>query len=89
MIPEKIKTYHNQPDGKLYYFPSFFTSKDEYDQSYEKHGARPLFIQKGIYEALGSPALNTPEDLLQLLKDIKAKYPSVKPFAIEPPVDVS
>lgn len=89
MIPQDVKTYHKQADGKLYYLPSFFTSKEEFDQSIEKHGARPLFIQKGIYEALGKPALDTPESLLQLLKDIKAKYPDVKPFAIEPPLDVN
>lgn len=89
MIADEVKTYHQQEDGKLYYLPSFFSSKEEFEQGLEKHGARPLFIQKGIYEALGSPALNSPEDLLQLLKDIKADYPDVKTFAVEPPVDVN
>lgn len=89
MIPEDVKTYHRQADGKLYYLPSFFSSKEEFEQSVEKHNARPLFIQKGIYEALGSPAVDTPEALLQLLRDVKEKYPDVKPFAIEPPVDVN
>ena len=89
MISPDVTTYHKQADGKLYYLPSFFSSKEEFDQSLEKHGARPLFIQKGIYEALGKPAIDTPESFLQLLKDIKAKYPEVKPFAIEPPLDVN
>lgn len=89
MISDEVKTYHKQDDGKLYYLPSFFSSKEEYGQSLEKHNARPLFIQKGIYEALGKPAVDTPDKFLQLLKDIKAKYPDVKPFAVEPPVDVN
>ena len=89
MIPEDVKTYHKQEDGKLYYLPSFFSSKEEFEEGLEKHNARPLFIQKGIYEALGSPAVDTPESLIQMLKDIKAKYPDVKPFAIEPPIDVN
>ena len=89
MIPDEIKSYHKQEDGKLYYLPSFFSSKEEFDEGLEKHNARPLFIQKGIYEGLGSPVVDTPEKFLQLLKDIKAKYPDVKTFAIEPPVDVN
>ena len=89
MIPEEVKTYHRQADGKLYYLPSFFTSEEEFNQSIERHNARPLFIQKGIYEGLGSPVVDTPEKFLQLLRDIKGKYPDVKPFAIEPPVDVN
>ncbi len=89
MIADEIKSYHKQDDGKLYYLPSFFSSKEEFDAGLEKHNARPLFILKGIYEALGSPKVDTPEAFLQLLKDIKAKYPDVKPFAIEPPVDVN
>jgi len=89
MIPDDVKKYHSQKDGKLYYLPSFFTSEQEFNEALEKHGARPLFIQKGIYKALGSPAINTPDDLIKLLKAIKAKYPNVKPFAIEPPIDVN
>lgn len=88
MIPEEVKAYHRQADGKLYYLPSFFSSEAEFAEAIEKHNARPLFIQKGIYEALGSPHLETPDDLLKLLLDIKEKYPDVKPFAIEPPLDV-
>ena len=89
MISDDIKLYHKQDDGKLYYLPSFFSTKEEHEEGLEKHNARPLFIQKGIYEGLGSPSVDTPEQLLQLLKDIKAKYPDVKPFAIEPPLDVN
>ncbi|MGE5614135.1 MAG: hypothetical protein ACM3XR_06985, partial [Bacillota bacterium] len=89
MIPEDVLTYHNQEDGKLYYLPSFFTTKEEYEQSLEKHGARPLFIQKGIYEALGKPSTDTPDKLLEVLKQIKANYPDLKPFSIESPLDVN
>lgn len=88
MISPDVKTYHAQADGKLYYLPSFFSSKEEYEESMERHGARSLFIQKGIFEALGKPSVDTPEKLLQMLRDIKEKYPQYKPFAIEPPLDV-
>jgi len=89
MIPEEIKNYHKYPDGKLYYIPSFFSTKEDFERSLEKHNARPLFIQRGIYKALGNPKINTPEDLIRLLRNIKNKYPNLRPFAIEPPIDVN
>jgi len=33
--------------------------------------------------------VETPEEFIQLLRDIKEKFPDVKPFTIEPPVDVN
>ena len=89
MISEDVIKYHSHSDGKLYYLPSFMPNKEEYEQSLEKHGARSLFIQKRIYEGLGKPSADTPEKLLQILRDIRDKYPDVKPFSIESPVDVT
>lgn len=89
MISDEIINYHSHTDGKLYYLPSFFTTAEEYEQAIERHGARSLFIQKGIFEALGEPSVDTTEKLVQLLKDIKEQFPDVKPFAIEPPLDVN
>jgi putative aldouronate transport system substrate-binding protein len=88
-IAQDVKTYHNQADGKLYYLPSFMASKDDYDRSLEKQTFRPFFIQKGIYEALGKPSVDTPEKLLGMLKTIKQKYPGKKVITIEPPIDVN
>ncbi|NLM11014.1 MAG: extracellular solute-binding protein [Clostridiaceae bacterium] len=88
MISEDVIKYHAHTDGKLYYLPSFMPTKEEYEQSLEKHGARSLFIQKRIYEGLGKPSADTPEKLLQILRDIRDKYPDVKPFSIESPLDV-
>ncbi len=89
MISDDVINYHAHTDGKLYYLPSFMSSKEEYEAGIEKHGARSLFIQKGIYEGLGKPTVDTPEKLLQLLRDIRDNYPEVKPFSIEAPLDVN
>ena len=62
--------------------------KGRIEEGLEKHGARSLFIQKGIYEGLGEPSVDTTDKLLQLLKDIRDNYPDVKPFSIEAPLDV-
>lgn len=88
-ISDDVINYHAHTDGKIYYLPSFMSSKEEYDTGIEKHGARSLFIQKGIYEELGKPSVDTPEKLLQLLRDIRDNYPEVKPFSIEAPLDVN
>jgi putative aldouronate transport system substrate-binding protein len=88
-ISQDVKAYHAQDDGNLYYLPSFFTSKEEFQQSPEKQIFRPFFIQKGIYEALGKPSVDTPEKLLSMLKTIKQRYPGKKVITIEPPLDVN
>jgi putative aldouronate transport system substrate-binding protein len=88
-IPEDVKAYHTQADGNLYYLPSFFTSKEEFQQSPEKQVYRPFFIQKGIYEALGKPSVDTPEKFIAMLKMIKQRYPGKKVITIEPPLDVN
>jgi putative aldouronate transport system substrate-binding protein len=88
-IPQDVKTYHSQDDGNLYYLPSFFTSKEEFQQSPEKQIYRPFFIQKGIYEALGKPSVDTPEKFIAMLKMIKQRYPGKKVITIEPPLDVN
>jgi putative aldouronate transport system substrate-binding protein len=88
-IPESIKAYHAQSDGELYQIPSFFSSAEDWQKSTEKHSFRPFFIQRGIYEELGEPSVETPEELFDLLQTIKENYPDLKPFSISPPIDVA
>lgn len=88
-IPQAVKTYHAAADGKLYVIPSFFSSAEQFQQSPEKQVFRPFFIQKEVYDALGKPAVDTPDKFLAMLKTIKEKYPDRKPFSIEPPLDVN
>lgn len=88
-IPEAVKAYHTHADGNLYYLPSFMSSKEEYQRSPEKQTFRPFFIQRGIYEALGKPSVDTPEKLLNMLKAIKQRYPGKKVISISPPLDVN
>jgi putative aldouronate transport system substrate-binding protein len=88
-ISPDVKAYHAQADGSLYYLPSFFSSKEDFQKSLEKQVYRPFFIQKGIYEALGKPSVDTPEKLLAMLRTIKQRYPDKKVISIEPPLDVN
>lgn len=59
-------------DGKLYQFPNWYNS--------EPFGNSGYVVNKKIYEDLGSPDLNTPDDLYNFLKDVKENYPDITPF---------
>lgn len=55
-------------DGKLYQFPNWYTNKDK------PNGNAGYVINKKIYTELGSPKLETTDDLYNYLKAVKAKY---------------
>ncbi len=60
-------------DGKLYQFPNWYTGRPNGNAGY--------VINKKIYEELGSPKLETTEDLYKYLVAVKEKYgSSVTPF---------
>lgn len=61
-------------DGKLYQFPNWYTSKPNGNAGY--------VINKKIYQELGSPALETTDDLYSYLKLVKEKFPKVIPLEI-------
>lgn len=62
------------PDGKLYQFPNWYTT--------QPNGNAGYLVNKKIYEELGSPSLETPDDLYAYLKQVKAKYPDVVPLEV-------
>lgn len=62
-------------DGKLYQFPNWYNSVP--------FGNAGYVVNKKIYESLGSPDLNTPDDLYNFLVKVKAEYPDVTPFETE------
>ncbi|BBH23652.1 ABC transporter substrate-binding protein [Paenibacillus baekrokdamisoli] len=61
-------------DGKLYQFPNWYTSTPMGNGGY--------MINKKIYKELGSPKLETFEDLYSYLKLVKLKAPGVVPLDI-------
>lgn len=62
-------------DGKLYQFPNWYNS--------EPFGNAGYVVNKGIYEALGEPPLETTDDLYEYLKMVKEEFPDVTPFEVE------
>ncbi|URN96358.1 MAG: extracellular solute-binding protein [Candidatus Pristimantibacillus lignocellulolyticus] len=54
------------PDGKIYQFPNWYTGQPS--------GTSGYVVNKKIYEELGSPKLETTDDLYSYLTAVKAKY---------------
>jgi len=60
------------PDGKIYQFPNWYTT--------QPNGNAGYVVNKKIYKELGSPKLETTDDLYNYLKLVKEKFPDVIPF---------
>ncbi|MBP3965076.1 extracellular solute-binding protein [Paenibacillus lignilyticus] len=69
---DKTLNMLRSPDGKLYQFPNWYTSRPNGNAGY--------LINKNIYNELGSPKLETFDDLYAYLRLVKEKYPDVVPF---------
>lgn len=69
-------------DGKLYQFPNWYTNQDK------PQGNAGYVVNKKIYEELGSPKLETTDDLYDYLKAVKAKYGNaIVPFEPDQTID--
>ncbi|RXZ82949.1 extracellular solute-binding protein [Paenibacillaceae bacterium] len=61
-------------DGKLYQFPNWYINGEN------GNGNAAYMVNKKIYKALGSPPLETWDQLEAYLLQVKEKYPDVVPF---------
>lgn len=71
-LDPKAMNMLRSPDGKLYQFPNWYTNRP--------NGNAGWVVNKKIYTELGSPKLETTDDLYAYLKQVKEKYPNVVPF---------
>lgn len=62
------------PDGKLYQFPNWYTT--------QPNGNAGYLVNKKIYEELGSPSLETTDELYDYLAKVKSTYPDVVPLEV-------
>lgn len=66
-------------DGKTYGYPNYSNTQTDYDSG--NIPAKTAFIiRKDVYEALGKPAMGTPEQFQAVLGDIKKQFPELVPF---------
>ncbi|MBH5318510.1 extracellular solute-binding protein [Paenibacillus sp. GSMTC-2017] len=76
---EKILNLLRSRDGKIYYFPNYYTDK--------QYGNAGYVVNKRIYRELGQPKLQTTDDLYNYLKLVKENYPGVVPFETGQAID--
>ncbi len=74
LVGEQTLNMLRSDDGKLYQLPNWFINGDH------GNGNSAYLVEKKIYTELGSPKLETPEDLKAYLELVKQKYPDVIPF---------
>jgi putative aldouronate transport system substrate-binding protein len=79
--PEMVK-YHSV-NGKLWYLPNNYESENRLKNGAPIVSIRPWFIRKDIYEALGSPKVETVEDLLHVLEQAKRIRPDLSPVGLD------
>ena len=64
------------PDGKLYQYPDWMISGDE------GNGNGGWIIQDAVHKALGSPRLETFDDLYAYLRQVRERFPDMIPLAV-------
>ena len=70
-------------DGKTYGYPNYSNTQKDYDNNVIP--ANDAFvIRKDVYEKLGKPSIQTPEDFQKVMNDIKKEYPKLTPFGFPP-----
>lgn len=74
ILGDEIINMLRSEDGKLYQIPNWYISGDK------GNGNAGWIVEKKIYNELGSPKLETFEDLEAYLKLVKEKYPDVVPL---------
>lgn len=83
--PDKIAV-NLAPDGKYYTIRNNFSPAEEWkaNENYALQGGADVGFRKDIWEALGSPAVDTLEDFEKLLGMVKDKYPDMVPLVLNP-----
>lgn len=69
-------------DGKYYGILNVFNTGEEWRESGVSSGQCVMVYRQDIYEALGSPKLETMDDLMEVLKQCKEQYPDMIPLQL-------
>ncbi|MFC4306320.1 extracellular solute-binding protein [Cohnella boryungensis] len=75
---------NTMPDGKFYTIKNGYSTEQEWkDNPKALPGGSSMSLRQDILDELGNPKLDTLEDMLQILKDVKAKYPDMIPLVFD------
>ncbi|WP_430727533.1 sugar ABC transporter substrate-binding protein [Vagococcus allomyrinae] len=83
---QETLNWFTMDDGKTYGYPNFSNTTQDYKDNIMPVNTN-FIIRKDVYDAIGQPKLDTPENFRQAMKDISAKFPDLVPFGFNPVVD--
>lgn len=80
---EQIASAMNE-DGKYYYLVNFWQNETDWEDPHFLPGVgnKGFIYRQDIYEAIGSPKMETLEDLENVLRLVHEKYPDMVPLAL-------
>jgi putative aldouronate transport system substrate-binding protein len=82
-LDKEMVQYHTL-NGKLWYLPNFYNTKESVLNNRPGISIRPWFVRQDIYNALGKPQMDTPDKLISVLKQVKQKYLDIGLVGMEP-----
>ncbi|WP_424685686.1 sugar ABC transporter substrate-binding protein [Enterococcus sp.] len=68
--------WYQLEDGKSYGYSNYSNTKEDYDNGYVSP-TTAFIIRKDVYEELGKPSMKTPEEFLDVMAQIKEKFPDL------------
>jgi putative aldouronate transport system substrate-binding protein len=71
--------WHKLADGKTYGYTDFSNTQKDYDSGLIP-ATTAFIIRNDVYEAIGKPAMRTPEEFESAMKKIKTQFPKLIPF---------
>lgn len=74
MLDKEMVKYHTI-NGKLWCLPNIYSTVESMKNVVPDHQIRPWFVRKDIYEAIGKPKLETPEDWINAMKTGQGEIP--------------
>lgn len=81
-----ILDWYTREDGNVYGYTNYATSPEDYtgEKLKDRFSNWAFLVKKDIYEAIGSPDMQTPEGFLNALKLAKEKFPKVNNESLIP-----
>lgn len=76
---DQTMSWFAMEDGKTYGYPDYSNTQEDYDSG-DIFAKTAFVIRKDVYEAVGEPSMETQEEFLDALNQIKEKFPDLIPL---------
>ncbi|WEG11742.1 ABC transporter substrate-binding protein [Pullulanibacillus sp. KACC 23026] len=84
-IDPMARVLNQASDGNLYSIKNGFTNPQTFQDTPKALGNVPaISLRQDILDKLGDPKINSLDDLVNVLKEVKQKYPNMTPLVMNP-----